>query len=53
MDASSGSSGKFEAPDDGEDYGKGVIFYTKGKKVIGIVLWNVFNKMPVARKVHF
>ena len=34
-----------------EDYGKGVIFYMKGRVVVGIVLWNVFNKMGIARKV--
>lgn len=34
-----------------EDYGKGVIFYLRDKVVVGIVLWNVFNRMPIARKV--
>ncbi|XP_077097341.1 apoptosis-inducing factor 1, mitochondrial isoform X2 [Siphateles boraxobius] len=34
-----------------EDYGKGVIFYLRDKVVVGIVLWNVFNRMPVARKI--
>ncbi|XP_051981678.1 apoptosis-inducing factor 1, mitochondrial-like isoform X2 [Xyrauchen texanus] len=34
-----------------EDYGKGVIFYLRDKVVIGIVLWNVFNRMPIARKI--
>jgi len=33
------------------NYGKGIIFYLKDKVVVGIVLWNVFNKMGVARKV--
>lgn len=33
------------------DYGKGVIFYLRDKVVVGIVLWNVFNRMPIARKV--
>lgn len=41
-----------ELPKEGEDYGKGVIFYTKDKVVVGIVLWNVFNRMPIARKVQ-
>lgn len=34
-----------------EDYGKGVIFYLRDQVVVGIVLWNVFNRMPIARKV--
>ena len=36
---------------DPESYGKGVIFYMREKKVVGILLWNVFNRMPVARQV--
>nr|CAD7407749.1 unnamed protein product [Timema cristinae] len=39
------------APKDGEDYGKGVIFYLRDDIVVGIVLWNVFNRMSVARQV--
>ncbi|XP_029924460.1 apoptosis-inducing factor 1, mitochondrial isoform X2 [Myripristis murdjan] len=34
-----------------EDYGKGVIFYLRDKVVVGIILWNVFNRMPIARKI--
>lgn len=34
-----------------EDFGKGVVFYLKNDTVVGMLLWNVFNKMPVARKV--
>lgn len=33
------------------DYGKGVIFYLRDELVVGIVLWNVFRKMSVARQV--
>lgn len=40
-----------QVPAEGEDYGKGVIFYLRDKVVVGIVLWNVFNRMPIARKV--
>ena len=35
----------------GENFGKGVIFYMRNDTVVGIVMWNVFNKMPIARKV--
>ncbi|XP_047740346.1 apoptosis-inducing factor 1, mitochondrial isoform X2 [Hyalella azteca] len=38
-------------PAEGENYGKGVIFYLRDNKVVGLLLWNVFNRMPVARKV--
>lgn len=41
-----------QAPEEGEDYGKGVIFYLRDKVVVGIVLWNIFNRMPIARKVN-
>ncbi|XP_047935100.2 apoptosis-inducing factor 1, mitochondrial isoform X2 [Anser cygnoides] len=38
-------------PKQGEDYGKGVVFYLRDKVVVGIVLWNIFNRMPIARKI--
>lgn len=38
-------------PKDGENYGKGIIFYLRDDIVVGIVLWNVFNRMAVARQV--
>lgn len=34
-----------------EDFNKGVIFYLKDNTVVGIILWNVFNRMSVARQV--
>ncbi|XP_043095403.1 apoptosis-inducing factor 1, mitochondrial isoform X1 [Puntigrus tetrazona] len=34
-----------------EDFGKGVIFYLRDQVVVGVVLWNVFNRMPIARKI--
>ncbi|XP_034638139.1 apoptosis-inducing factor 1, mitochondrial isoform X4 [Trachemys scripta elegans] len=40
-----------QVPKQGEDYGKGVIFYIRDKVVVGIVLWNIFNRMPIARKI--
>ncbi|RUS73496.1 hypothetical protein EGW08_018736 [Elysia chlorotica] len=37
---------------DSEDYGKGIVFYLNDKaSVVGILLWNTFNKMPIARQV--
>ncbi|KAG9478087.1 hypothetical protein GDO78_013211, partial [Eleutherodactylus coqui] len=35
----------------GDSYGKGVVFYLRDNVVVGIVLWNIFNRMPIARKV--
>ena len=37
--------------DDG--YGKGVVFYMRDRAVVGLVMWNVHNKIPIARKVVF
>lgn len=38
------------SPND-EDFGKGVIFYLRDDKIIGIVLWNVFNRINTARAI--
>lgn len=39
-------------PEKGDDFTKGVVFYLQENGVVvGIVLWNVFNRMPVARKI--
>lgn len=34
-----------------DDYGKGVVFYMKDNKIVGILLWNVFNRISIARKI--
>uniref|UniRef100_A0A8C5ML53 Apoptosis inducing factor mitochondria associated 1 n=1 Tax=Leptobrachium leishanense TaxID=445787 RepID=A0A8C5ML53_9ANUR len=34
-----------------ETYGKGVVFYLRENIVVGILLWNIFNRMPIARKI--
>uniref|UniRef100_H2YWN8 FAD/NAD(P)-binding domain-containing protein n=1 Tax=Ciona savignyi TaxID=51511 RepID=H2YWN8_CIOSA len=34
-----------------EEFGKGVVFYLRQQKVVGVLLWNVFGRMPIARKV--
>lgn len=39
------------APEYGDNYGKGVIFYLRDNIIVGIVLWNVFTKMSIARKI--
>ncbi|KAK7500616.1 hypothetical protein BaRGS_00008191, partial [Batillaria attramentaria] len=37
-------------PEDSDDYGKGIVFYRRNNAIVGMVLWNTFNKMPIARK---
>lgn len=45
------SAGGSAAPDQGQDYGKGVIFYLQENKIVGVLLWNVFNRIKIARRV--
>ncbi|XP_055296915.1 putative apoptosis-inducing factor 1, mitochondrial [Sitodiplosis mosellana] len=40
-----------ELNDGKDDYSKGVVFYMQDEKVVGIVLWNVFNRINTARAV--
>lgn len=40
-----------EKPMKHEDFEKGVIFYLRDDIVVGIVLWNIFNRMSIARRV--
>jgi len=42
---------KAAQPREGEDLSKGVIFYLRDDIIVGIVLWNVFNRMTIARQV--
>lgn len=37
--------------DEKDDYSKGVVFYLQNEKVVGIVLWNVFDRINTARAV--
>lgn len=34
-----------------DDFSKGVIFYLKEEKIVGIVLWNIFNQINTARAI--
>lgn len=34
-----------------ENYGKGVVFYMNNERIVGILLWNVFNRISIARKI--
>lgn len=39
------------SPESAPNYGKGVIFYMKKDRIVGILLWNVFNRISIARKL--
>lgn len=32
-------------------YERGVVFYLRERRVVGVLLWNLFNRMHVARQV--
>uniref|UniRef100_A0A1B0CTJ1 Putative programmed cell death protein n=1 Tax=Lutzomyia longipalpis TaxID=7200 RepID=A0A1B0CTJ1_LUTLO len=34
-----------------DDYRRGVIFYVREKRIVGVLLWNLFNRINIARKV--
>jgi len=34
-----------------EDYGKGVVFYLRDNVIVGVIMWNVFGRMAIARQV--
>lgn len=34
-----------------DEFGKGVILYLKNNVLVGVLLWNVFTKIPIARQV--
>lgn len=34
------------------DYSKGVVFYLQDDIVVGIVLWNIFNRIRIAKQVR-
>ena len=40
-----------EAASPAREFHKGVVFYLRNQKVVGILLWNNFNQMQTAREV--
>eukprot|EP00127_Corallochytrium_limacisporum_P004459 Clim_evm13s164 gene=Clim_evmTU13s164 len=34
-----------------KEYGKGVVFYLRDDVVVGVILWNIFDKIPLARRI--
>lgn len=52
----SGGAGPALAPAPSSDavsrrYERGVVFYMRERRVVGVLLWNLFNRMHVARQV--
>lgn len=50
-DAGASQDGVTCDPDEAGNYGKGVIFYLKNDKIVGILLWNLFNRIGLARTI--
>ena len=40
-------------PIESDEFGKGVVLYLKNDKVVGVLLWNVFKSVPIARQVFY
>jgi len=38
-------------PSSKDEYGKGVVLYLKDDVIVGVLLWNVFRKIPIARQL--
>lgn len=34
-----------------ENYNKGILFYMQDNRIVGILLWNLFNRISIARKI--
>lgn len=55
--AKEGETEKAAAPEtvktttDPDEFDKGVVLYLRGDRIVGILLWNVFNRINIARKV--
>lgn len=39
------------AKNESDEFDKGVVLYLRGERIVGILLWNVFNRINIARKV--
>lgn len=40
-----------EGKGNSDEFDKGVVLYLRGERIVGILLWNVFNRINIARKV--
>lgn len=49
--ASNQDQPKLRPPSQNDLYDRGVIFYLKDKVVVGVLLWNLFDRMAIARRI--
>ncbi|KAI8440764.1 hypothetical protein MSG28_009094 [Choristoneura fumiferana] len=49
--AAAGAEAGAETPAEARRYERGVVFYLREQRVVGVLLWNLFNRMHVARQV--
>lgn len=40
-----------QSAEDCLNYGRGVVFYLRDEKIVGILLWNIFNRVGLARTI--
>ena len=50
-DAPAGAATEGPAAPSADDYGRGAVFYLRNKRVVGVLMWNLFDRVPVARKI--
>ncbi|CAH0746826.1 unnamed protein product [Diatraea saccharalis] len=50
-DADATAGGDVTADATARRYERGVVFYVRERRVVGVLLWNLFNRMHVARQV--
>ncbi|CAF0858276.1 unnamed protein product [Brachionus calyciflorus] len=46
-----GQTSELKTPKSMDDYGKGVILYLKNDTLVGVLTWNVFKRIPIARQL--
>lgn len=42
---------KLRSPNSNDQYEKGIIFYLKNDIIVGIMLWNIFDRISIARRI--
>uniref|UniRef100_A0A915IXA5 Uncharacterized protein n=1 Tax=Romanomermis culicivorax TaxID=13658 RepID=A0A915IXA5_ROMCU len=51
LDRAAASEIKEHLPSINKDFNKGVIFYMREKRIVGMLFWNLFNRIPIARRI--
>lgn len=50
-EAEAGAEADAEQKTGGDEYGKGAVFYMRDDRVVGVLLWNIFDQVPKARRL--